>query len=213
MYTIDLLKGQGVPARSKPEGILIMAITTIVPVVIAIVMLYVYMNTKVTISLWENEIAGFGKKTEALSNYLETHENYQREKIRAQQCIAETAEVIDRYPQWTDVLVTLVKDMPQPLKLEQLTVDSQNVRIKIRDKENPKKKKDITVPSRVLNLTLTGTAGSETDKLVREYRDKLRISPLLASKLEDVPVSQQVDLVDGREIIQYEMKCIFKPQI
>jgi hypothetical protein len=190
-----------------------MLVTTIVPAIIAIVMFYAYMSSKVTISIWQNEISGYEKKTSALSDYLERHEAFQREKLWAKQCISETAEAIDRYPQWTDILITIVENMPQSLKLERLTVESQTVRVKVPDKKNPKKKVEISVPSRILNLTLTGIAGHEADKLVREYRGKLRTSPVLISKLEDIPVSQQMELVDGREIIQYEMKCIFKPQI
>ena len=36
---------------------------------------------------------------------------------------------------------------------------------------------------------------------------------MVGAKLEDIPVSQKVELVNDREVITYEMKCILRPQI
>ena len=38
MFDIDLLKGQGIPIRSRPEGVAVAIVTVAVPVIIAIVM-------------------------------------------------------------------------------------------------------------------------------------------------------------------------------
>ena len=44
MFTIDLLKGQGIPIKSRPTGIAISAAAVAVPVIIAIVMLGFYLR-------------------------------------------------------------------------------------------------------------------------------------------------------------------------
>ncbi len=51
MFTIDLLKGEGVPVKSGPGGITIAVVTLVVPIVIAIVMLGLYLSNIINISV------------------------------------------------------------------------------------------------------------------------------------------------------------------
>ena len=69
------------------------------------------------------------------------------------------------------------------------------------------------MPIRSINMTFGGAAGDVSDREVKAFRDKLRASDILGPKLEDIPVSQKVELVNDREVITYEMKCILRPQI
>jgi hypothetical protein len=46
MFKIDLLKGQGVPVKSRPESIAITAVALVVPIVIAFVMLGYFLQNR-----------------------------------------------------------------------------------------------------------------------------------------------------------------------
>ncbi len=59
MFTIDLLKGQGVPMKSSPVGIAIAAVTVVVPLIVAIVMFGFYLSDKTTTLVKKQEIARF----------------------------------------------------------------------------------------------------------------------------------------------------------
>jgi len=213
MFTIDLLKGQGIPARSRPEGIIATAVTVILPVAIALTMLAIFLSNRVVINIQKREITGYEKKIAGLSNEVKAHKNYEKQKGAVQQRISETADAINDHQQWSDILVTIVENMPDSLVLERMAVESRATKVKVTDPENSKKKKNKTVMRRTLLLTLGGSAGDVSNREVQEFRDKLRISKVLGPQVEDIPVSQRVEMVNDREVITYEMKCILKPQI
>ncbi len=62
MYMIDLLKGQGVPIRSRPEGIAIAVVTAAAPVIVAIIMFSVYLSSKIATSVQMREINNYETK-------------------------------------------------------------------------------------------------------------------------------------------------------
>lgn len=213
MFTIDLLKGQGIPARSRPEGVIATAVTVVVPVAVAAIMFGIYLSNRVVMNIQKRDLSNYEQKISQLSDIMRMYKSYERRKSTIQQRISEAALVVDRHQQWSDILVTIVKDMPESIVLKRMTVELRTVRVKVPDSENPKKNVNKMVPAQTLSLTLGGAAGAISDREVKDFRDKLRVSSILNSKLEDIPVSQQVEMVDDREIITYEMKCILKPQI
>ncbi len=208
-----MLKGQGIPARSRPEGIVATAVTVVLPVAIAMTMLGIYLSSRVVINIQRREISGYEQKIAELSDAMRIHRSYQQRKETIQQRISEAAEAIAEHEQWSEILVTIVENMPESLVLRRMVVEQRTSKVKVADSEDPQKKVDKMVSARTLHLTLGGAAGEISDREVQAFRDKLRVSSVLGPKLEDVPVSQQVEMVDNREVITYEMKCILRPQI
>lgn len=213
MFTIDLLKGQGIPARSRPEGIIATAVTVVLPVAIAITMLGIYFSNRVVINIQKREIDGYEKKIAGLSDEMKTYELYEQRKGAIKQRISETAEAISDHQQWSDILVTIVENLPDSLVLERMSVESKAAKIKVADERNPKKKKNKTIIKRTLHLTLGGAAGEVSNREVQNFRDKLKVSKVLGPQVEDIPVSQRVEMENGREVITYEMKCILRSQL
>ena len=62
MFTIDLLKGKGVPAKTRPRNIAVGAAVVAVPVIIAIAMFSLYLRNKVVISIQKDAVANFKTK-------------------------------------------------------------------------------------------------------------------------------------------------------
>jgi hypothetical protein len=62
-------------------------------------------------------------------------------------------------------------------------------------------------------MDLEGPTSSETDRAVKEFRRRLQMSSVLGPYLEDIPVSQEVGEQGDRNVMSYELKCIFKPRI
>ncbi len=80
MFTIDLLKGQGRPVRTRPKGIAIFVATFVVPMLVAILMASYYYSNKVVISIHKQNIANYTTQIERLADALKLKESWERDK-------------------------------------------------------------------------------------------------------------------------------------
>ena len=81
MFTIDLLKGQGIPTKSGPAGITIALITAIVPAVIALSLYGLHLNNKVVTKIRQQDIQKLEAKTSELSGAVEMKKALEKEKV------------------------------------------------------------------------------------------------------------------------------------
>jgi hypothetical protein len=211
MFTIDLLKGQGIPIKSQPEGIVVTAATFAVPFIIAIVMFGFYLSNRIIISVQKQEIANYEVKIDELSGAVELQKSFEQEKGVINSCLSEVSSSFERHAQWSPVLVTLVKNMPDSMVLTKLEVKHDSVRRKVPRKDDPQKTIDVSVPVRTLQMNVSGSPQQNSDKAVKNFRESLLLSALLRPKLEDIRVSQKSDTLDGQDVVSYEIDCVFKP--
>ncbi len=213
MYTIDLLKGQNIPVRTKPQGVAIFVTTFAVPALAAILIIGFYISNKVIISVQKQNIAGFESKVQRLAEALKFRESYEKEKAAVNSCLVDVADSIHRHIQWTPVLVTLVENLPESVVLTNLEVKKQSVKRKVADKGGSNKKIDTYVTVMVLKMRVSGEPTYRCDIEVKAFRDRLRASAFLGPKLEDIVIaSQGYDTLDGHDAITYNIDCIFKPE-
>lgn len=211
MFTIDLLKGQAVPLRSGPGSVAIVAVTAAVPVILAAAMLDSYLHKGIVAPARQQEIIRWEAEIARLSDAVELHESLESEKNVYGDCLSEVRSSVGRYTQWSSVLATLVENMPDSVVLTELQVERQSVKKKVPKKGNPSEMIDIDIPVRTLRVAVSGSSQHDCDKEVKDFRDRLRSSPLLGPKLESVGVSQESDKLDGRDVVCYEINCVFKP--
>jgi len=131
MFKIDLLKGQGIPIKSRPLGIAIAAVTLAVPIIVAIVMFSFYLNNKIIVSVKKQEINRCQAEIDKLSDAVELQKSFEKEKIIYSQCLKEVKSSLGRYTQWSPVLVTLLENMPNTVKLTGLDVKEHYVRKRV----------------------------------------------------------------------------------
>ena len=117
MFTIDLLKGQGIPIKSRPGGIAIVATTLVVPIIIAIAILGLYLSDSIAMSIQKQEIINYETKIGGLSDAVEFQKSFEKEKAVIGCALSEVKSSIGRHTQWTPVLATLVENMPDLLVL------------------------------------------------------------------------------------------------
>ena len=213
MFTIDLLKKQGLPMKSRPEGVAIVAGAAIVPLIVMIVMVSSYVSDKVTMAGQKQEMTDNRIKTAALSDALALHQACEDEKGAVNSTLSEVQSCLDRHAQWSPVIVTLVENMPNSMLLTKLEGKQRYVKTKVSEgKDAAGKTKDIDVPVRTLHISVggTGTAEQSYDDIVRAYTERLRNSELLGPRLENVKVSQKVNTVGDVDIVSYNIECAFK---
>ena len=213
LFTIDLLKGQGIPIKSKPEGIVVAAAAFVIPAVIAIVMLGWYLSTSASISIQKQKISSYEEKISKLSKAVELYNSFEEEKGAVNNCLSEVSSSIKKHTQWSPDLVMLVKNMPDSLVLKELEVKRRSTKVKVPQKDNPQTMVDVSVPVETLHITVSGNIRNNSDKAVRLFRDRIRSSDLLREKLEDIIVSQELNTPKSRDTVSYDIDCIFKPKL
>ena len=213
MFTIDLLKGQGIPMKSSPAGITIAAVTVVVPLIVAITMFGFYLQEKTTVSIKKQEIARFQADIDTLSGAVRMQESLEKAKSAYDNCLSEVEASTDRYIQWSPVLVTLVENMPNLVVLTELEAKQISVRKKVPNKDNPEVMTEKNIPVRVLQLSVSGSSQYNCDKAVSDFRGSLLSSAFVGPKLDNVIFSRESETFEGRDITSYEIDCIFKPRL
>ncbi len=211
MFTIDLLKGQGVPMKSGPEGIVIASVTFAVPFIIAIAMLSIYLRNKIIISIKKQDIVNYEAKTGKLSDAIKLQKSLDEEKIAYSSCTSEVNSSISRHTQWSPILTPLVESMPESVVLEKISVKQSFMKRKVPQKDNPEKMVEITIPIRTLQMSVYGSSRYNCGEAVREFRNRLWLSSLLGPKLENIRVSQKSARIENKDVVSYEIDCFFKP--
>lgn len=213
MFTIDLLKGEGLPERGKAKDVVVVAIVSAVPVIAAIVMFGVYLHGKIDISIKAKEIARWQAKTDNLSDALAGLRRLQQAKKDCGIRIAEVDKAINRHTQWSPILAEVVANMPQSVVLTNLELKQRAVRIKVPKKNDPSKTQDVSVTVPTLKMNVAATPQSNGDKDVRDFRTSLLASATLGARLENITVSQKADELSGLEVVSYEINCLFKAKL
>ena len=215
MFTIDLLKGQGRPVRTRPKGIAIFVATFVVPMLVAILMASYYYSNRVVISINNQNVANYTTQIERLADTLKLKESWERDKINLSNCLSDVASSIGTHTQWSPILVSLVQNLPNSAVLNSLEVKQTLINKKasaIADKKD--KTTDTSVTVRTLRMRLCGNPNSDFDREIKAFRDRLLASNVIGTKLEDVVIASQTnDTMDGRNVISYDIDCIFKPGI
>jgi Tfp pilus assembly protein PilN len=213
MFTIDLLKGQGIPIKSGPWGLVIAAMAFAVPVLVAMVMLGFYLVDRIVISEKKQAIVNYERYINKLSDAVKLQESFEKEKNNINSCLSEALSSAGKHTQWSPILATVVENMPDSMVLTKLEVKQRSANKKVPQKDDPNKMIDVGVPASTLQMSVSGRSQANNDKAVKDFKDRLRLSALLAPKLEDIIVSQKSDTFEGQDVVSYEIDCIFKPEL
>ncbi|MBN2183615.1 MAG: hypothetical protein JW715_17030 [Sedimentisphaerales bacterium] len=210
MFTIDLLRGEGVPAKSSPAGIAFAVMTAAVPVIVAVIFIGLYMNNKVVMSLKEREIKVLSEKIEKLSDAMELQKTLEKEKMHYNVCLGEVKSTIEKFDQWSPILTTLIDNMPSSVVLTELNVGQDTVKKNVPKKDNPNAMMEIDALVTTMQIIVSDSSQSDSDKAVKEFRDYLCSSSVLGPKLEKSNVSQETGTQGGMDVVNYMIDCVFK---
>ena len=211
MFEIDLLRGEGIPVKSRPKDIAIASVMIIVPAAIAIVLFSLYLRNKITISILNKEIVRCEVEINKLSDAVEAQKLLDEEKNIASSCMSEVGSALERHTQWSTLLAKVVENIPRSVSLSNLNIKQRTIKKKVPKKDDPEKMIDIQFLARTLHMSVYGSAQSDCDEAVREFRERLLSSPFLGPKLENITVAQKYGNIDGQETVSYEIDCIFNP--
>ena len=216
MFTIDLLNGQGIPEKSRPAGMAVAAMTIAVPAIAAVVMFTCYVRNATIISIKKEAIAAYEAKLDKLSDAVKLRKASEQEKSLYTNCLSEVKSSIVNHTQWSDILTTVVENLPDVVVLTKLEVTTKHTKRKVPKKDDPKKTVDVSVPIKTLKINLAANPGSNCDEAVRSFRNRLLSLPSLqsaAGKSNTINVSQTSGTLGDQQVICYEIDCIFNPPL
>jgi len=213
MFTIDLLKGTGLPEKGRATNLAVVALAGAVPVAVAIVMFGFFLHGRIDMAIRSAEIDRWKAKTADLDDAVNSQKGLERDKAAYSASLAEIGRAMGRHIQWSPILATVVSNMPESVVLTAVDVKQRAVRMTVPAKDDPKKTKDISVPVATLKMNVAAMPQSNADNDVREFRTRLLASDLLGPRLDDITVSQKADQLNELDVVSYEINCLFKPQL
>ena len=210
MLTIDLLRGRGIPIKTRPAGATLLAIVLAVPVVITIVMLGNYVQGSIVLRNQKRLLTSLQGDIFRLADSVKLKEGAERQIDNMNACFVEVDEAIMQQIQWSPVLQALAENMPRSLILSELSIKSEFETKEIPQRDNPLKKMLIPVKRRILYINLYGRLGSGSDEAVLEFLKALNAWNVSSQKADNIRlVAQATD--ERRSVMNYVIECVFKP--
>lgn len=213
LFTIDLLKGRGIPPKSGPTGLAIAVITALVPVIIAITLYGLHRNNEVVTKLQKKEVLKLEEKTAKLSDAVTMQKTLEKEKVLYKACLEEVKASVGKFHQWSPVLVTLAEEMPDSVVLTELEVEQKNVPKEVPKKDKPGKMTTIDVTITKLIIWINNQGQGDYDEQVKDFKDRLYASDSLGSKIDKITFSRSAEENDGTELVSYRIECLFKSEL
>jgi len=211
MYTIDLLKGEGVPIRCRPGGIAFACLIVVVPFLVGVGALSFYMDGRVVITIQNQQVSKLTTAIASLSDAVHKKESLEKEKAQVTGMLSDVKAGLGGRTQWSPILGSLVESLSEPLVLTKLEAHQNTVRHKVPSKDDPSKKVEISIPVRELRIGVCGKDKESSSEAVRQFQESLRSSPTIGPVLDTITVSQNATNLDGQEAVLYELNCVFKP--
>ncbi len=212
MFSIDLLKGKGLPEKTDLKRSSLKALPILIPVLAVMVFASTYQHDRASLrdqqQVLKSNQQQLGLYTEDIAEY-----NKIRSKIKGmQQCLNDISKAMAYRVQVSEVFVELVQALPENIFVYEMKMDRKPVQKKIQQPGSGEVKQQLVV-CRKLNLVLCGYDAGRSDEAVQEYVNALKQSPLLTEIFSEIiPPARQQGEVDGRDAIYYEIECVLREQ-
>ncbi|MEN6337133.1 MAG: hypothetical protein ABFE01_22980 [Phycisphaerales bacterium] len=210
MYTIDLLKGEGIPIPCRPGGIAMACLIVVLPLLLGLGMTSYYMDGQVIVSIEKQQLSKLEAAANNMSAALKKKEQLEQHKALALGRLSDIKASMKGYTQWSPALAAVVGNLSDTLVLTRLEAKQDSVRRKVPSKDDPATKVDVSVPVRTLKLSVAGRQAATSLDAVQNLQESLRSSPAIGPMLDTITVSQNTGVLDGQGAVLYELECVFK---
>ena len=210
MHTIDLLRGEGIPLRTTPAGIIVAVVTVLVPLCVAAGMVDRYLNNINLIDIETYALAREQARIDSYSDAARAKAALESQKARIEKTLEEVARFANRHIQWSPILTTVAKDIPENMIITTLEAVCKNTTAIVPHQTEPNTNVRVTIPKRSLVIDMAGKQSEDHDGVMIDFRDKLVKSAELGSKLQDVVISRESDKTVEQGGTSYKAVCVFE---
>lgn len=210
MHTIDLLRGQGIPAKTTFGSAAMVVVMIAVPILATAGMVDRYMQNGTDIGIKQQTIKTEQQTIEKFADAVKFKESLEKEQGAIHSKLSEVSSCLGNFIQWSPVLETLAKYMPAKMVMSGLKAGSTSVRQQVESEKDPKQTVNVTVTKRKLVLDISGSELRDYGREVENYSKRLKSSSVLGPKLEDIEVSQKPGGTGDENTVSYTMNLMFK---
>jgi hypothetical protein len=205
MHTIDLLRGQGIPAKTTLGSVIMIALIIVVPILAAAWMVDRYNQNETEIGINQAKIENEQKTIDELADAVKFKETLLNQQKTIRSGLSEVSSCLGRYIQWSPVLITLAKNMPGGMVMNSLRADSTIERPRVAGEKNPK-----SIIKRTLVIDISGTEQRDYNDDVEKYSNRLISSSELGPMLEKIVFDQKTGNASDINTVSYTMNLMFK---
>jgi len=213
MYTIDLLEGRGLPIRSRLERIAFTCLLILVPLIVGLVLVGVYRDRQIVDAIQGQQLKRIEAMLTTLSDALERRRSLEEQAAATAGLVTDIKANVALRTQWSPALATVVESLPDALILTELEGGQEFISKNIPSKVNAAATVNVRIPVRTLGIGVCGRSGDASFSAVRQLQDRLRSSAVLGPQLDAVAVSQEAGTLEGKDVVHYELRCTFKPDM
>lgn len=210
MHTIDLLRGQGIPAKTTLGSAAMVIIIAAVPILAAAGMVDRYMQNKTDIEIKQQAIETEQQTIEEHADALKFKESIENDREIINKKLSEVSSCLDNYIQWTPVLMTLVKNMPPKMVMSELRAETATDRKRSAGGGSSNRSKNVTITKRKLVLNISGSELGDYNREIESYSNRLKSSPELKPILEGIELKQNPSNTGDINTVSYTMIFEFK---
>jgi hypothetical protein len=208
MITIDLLKGQGKPTKADPKAALLVVGLFAVPLSIAIFLVASYLNHGAMLAASNVQLVNVENGVADLSVEIQDNATIEQSIHHSNSCLDEIAEVLPRYNQWSTLLQALARHIPASFIVSEVEVIRSHITKEVPNRDNPELKLRVTVPKRVLRITILDYLETENEQAVQTFIQKLKEVTATSKQVEDLRlVAHKKVEIDEEMVTQYEIEC------
>ena len=209
MHTIDLLRGQGIPAKTTLGSAAMVVVMIVVPILAAAGMVDRYMQNGTDIGIKQQGIAIEEATIEKFADAVKFKKSLDRQQSAVNDKLSEVSSCLGEHIQWSPILKTLADYMPAQMVISGLRGEIISGRPKASGNVSNRQSK-VSVTQRKLVLDISGSGQSNYSSLVESYKNRLKSSPALRTKLDDILVGQNRGVARDIYTVSYTMTFMFK---
>jgi len=206
MHNIDLLKGEGIPAKTTLASVFFVALAVIVPIIISAVMLSFYLLNNIKIDVGLNSIAKSEEQIAISKPDMLKTITLEQEINRLAKRLKEVSRCVDTFAQWSPILIALSEEMPDEMIMNRLETLSATGRTTGRKNNDPNKPAVIPMPKRSIIFDISGGKQGSYSSRVQTYQDKLQFTAAFAQKFKAQPYSMEDTGTGENRIETYFLK-------
>ena len=214
MYNIDLLKGQGLPAKANFWLIAAAGAAFAVLGLAVILATLTCLHSRIAYTAAEHAISGYESGFEELAASLKERDALVAQKKDMDSRFAELTFAVDLQTQWSEFLYLVSQHLPKDLIVDRLEVEMSRKKISAPKLSDAKQKTTINVPVRSLVISLHCEQGREGDQVVRDFQRRLMELESFRECVSNVVITaREPAKIDKRDVTTYKLDCLFKTKL
>ncbi len=206
MFEIDLLNGEGLPVKSQPWAIALVAAPFLIPLVAVVILVSCYVTDGMEIRSKQEQTLKINAKLAEMTATRSERDTAQAQIVAAAKSSQEIALSVKGRMQWSDVVSEISNHRPGDLVLYKVSANREKVATKPDESGKLRSSYKFTIM-----MGAYADIGSTGGASVRQFIDSVKSSTVLGPRIESIkPVSNQTGTFQGRNVAVYDIECIFK---